>query len=58
MKGIRRLWKDESGASAVEYALALALIGSVLIVSVLFLSGTIGGSIEQTGDCIAHSNAC
>jgi len=58
MKNSRTFWKSRSGASAVEYALVLALVGAVLIAAVLYLSGTIGGSMEQSSDCIADSNLC
>ena len=58
MKNSRTFWKSRSGASAVEYALVLALVGAVLIAAVLYLSGTIGGSMEQRAECIGDSNLC
>ena len=36
MKNSRTFWKSRSGASAVEYALVLALVGAVLIAAVLY----------------------
>ena len=58
MKRVLAIWQCRSGASAPEYAMILGLIGAAVIVSVLYLSGTIGGALDQTGDCIAHSSVC
>ena len=38
LKSLKRLWKDEEGASAVEYGLVVAGIAAVIIV-VVFLVG-------------------
>lgn len=40
---IRKLWKDEDGATAVEYGLMVAAIAAV-IVTVVF---TLGGKVED-----------
>ena len=45
---------DESGASAAEYALILAVIGSVIAIAALGLAGAIGGAMSKTSDCIAN----
>lgn len=58
MKRLHAMWQARSGASAPEYALILAVIGAVIILSVLYLSGVIGGSIDQSGDCISDSSFC
>jgi Flp pilus assembly pilin Flp len=58
MQKIRALWASRSGASAVEYALALAIIGTALALAVIVLSGAVGGSMNATGDCIAHHSTC
>ncbi len=34
MQAIRKLWRDEEGATAVEYGLIVALIAVVIIVAV------------------------
>lgn len=39
-KFISRLWKDEEGATMVEYALMLALIAAVCITTVVLLGRT------------------
>lgn len=37
----RRLWNDNSGATAIEYALFAALIAGAIIVAVTVLGGTV-----------------
>lgn len=49
---IKKLIQDDSGASAAEYALILAVIGSVIAIAALFLSQAIGGAMNRTADCI------
>jgi pilus assembly protein Flp/PilA len=46
--------RDESGASAAEYALILAIVGTGIAVAALFLGGTIGNSVNDAGKCIAN----
>jgi pilus assembly protein Flp/PilA len=41
---LRRLWVDDSGATAVEYGLMVALIAVVIIAAVRLL----GGNMEET----------
>jgi pilus assembly protein Flp/PilA len=45
--------KDESGASAAEYALILAIVGTAIAVAAIYLGGTIGNSVSKAGNCIA-----
>ena len=45
--------KDESGASAAEYALILAVIGAGIVAGALFLGGSIGNSLNSAGTYIA-----
>lgn len=52
MKIIQRLWADQSGASAAEYALILAIIGSVIAVAALNLGGAIAGAMNSAATCI------
>ncbi|WP_265569664.1 Flp family type IVb pilin [Sphingomicrobium nitratireducens] len=50
--------KDESGASAAEYALILAIIGATLAIAAVALGGAIGNAIDDTTNCIeAGENA-
>jgi pilus assembly protein Flp/PilA len=49
--------RDESGASAAEYALILAIIGTGIAVAAIFLGGTIGNTVNDAGKCIANPSA-
>jgi pilus assembly protein Flp/PilA len=49
-KLLQRLWTDEDGPTAVEYAVMLALIIGVCITSVQVLA-------RNTGDCFNTSSA-
>ena len=46
------MMKNESGASAAEYALILAIIGSVLALAAVALGSAIGNAINDTTECI------
>ena len=46
MKTFINMLKDDSGASAAEYALILAIVGSALAVAAIFLGNTISGSMN------------
>jgi pilus assembly protein Flp/PilA len=52
-----KMIKDDSGASAAEYALILAVIGSVIAIAALFLSNAIGAAMNDTADCINQPNS-
>ncbi|API60605.1 pilus assembly protein [Tardibacter chloracetimidivorans] len=55
---LKNLWNDESGASAAEYALILAVIGSVIAIAALGLAESIGGAMDNASACIdAPSNS-
>ena len=60
MNSILGLWRDESGASAAEYALILAIIGSVIAVAALGLGNAIGNRMNAAASCIngGTSAAC
>lgn len=45
---VLRLWKDESGAAAVEYGLLVAAIASIIILTVFFLGGYVLGAFSET----------
>ena len=47
-----KMIKDDSGASAAEYALILAIVGSVIVLAALFLGGAIGNAMNSAGSCI------
>ena len=54
---IKKLWNDESGASAAEYALILAVVGSVIAIAALGLASSIGGAMSDASDCIDNPSS-
>ena len=46
MKTFINLLRDQSGASAAEYALILAIVGSALALAAIGLGNTISGSMN------------
>ena len=44
-----KMMKDQSGASAAEYALILAIVGTGIALAALFLGTTILKSINKAG---------
>jgi pilus assembly protein Flp/PilA len=50
--------KDESGASAAEYALLLAIIGAGVGVAVFSLGGAISTAIGKATNCVTNSTSC
>jgi len=53
MKTVMKLLKDESGASAAEYALILAIIGAGIAVAAYNLGTAISTAMSKSGSCIA-----
>ena len=54
MKTFIKMLKDESGASAAEYALILAIVGAGIAVAAYNLGTSISTAMSKTGDCIAQ----
>ena len=52
MTNFMNMLRDESGASAAEYALILAIIGSVIAIAAIGLGQSIGGAMDDASDCI------
>jgi pilus assembly protein Flp/PilA len=50
MKTFINMLRDEAGASAAEYALILAIVGSGIALAAIYLGGAIGNSLRATGD--------
>ncbi len=46
--------RDESGASAAEYALILAIVGSLIAVSAIALGNNIGEAMDGAGNKICN----
>ena len=49
MKTILKMLRDDAGASAAEYALILAIVGSTLAVAAYGLGNTISGAMNNAG---------
>ena len=58
-KMIMKLWNDESGAAAAEYALILAIVGTGIAVAAAALGVTISTAMDNAGKCIStHGATC
>jgi pilus assembly protein Flp/PilA len=47
-----KLLKDEAGASAAEYALILAIVGTAVALAASYLGDVIGTAMSQTAVCL------
>lgn len=56
-KFLKLLW-DKSGASAAEYALILAIVGSAIALAAVGLGGSIKGSLDNASACIDDTANC
>ena len=56
MKLFADFLKDESGASAAEYALILAIVGSGLALAATTLGDSIGAALGKAGNAINNVN--
>ena len=57
MKMFIHMLKDQSGASAAEYALILAIIGGAIALAAVTLGGTIGNSMKTASNCITKGSS-
>jgi pilus assembly protein Flp/PilA len=57
MKTFVKMLRDQSGASAAEYALILAIVGSGIAIAALILGGAIGGAMNSASNCINTPNS-
>ena len=48
-----KMIKDESGASAAEYALILAIVGTAIAIAAIALGGAIAGAMNDAAECIS-----
>jgi pilus assembly protein Flp/PilA len=49
--------RDDSGASAAEYALILAIIGGAIALAAITLGKTIGNSLSTASGCISKGSS-
>jgi len=52
MKNIISMLRDESGASAAEYALILAIVGGAIAIAAVTLGGSISNALGKASNCI------
>jgi len=50
-------FQDDTGASAAEYALILAIVGAGIAVAALALGGSISTAMNTAGNCITSKGA-
>ncbi len=55
IKFIRDFVRDDAGASAAEYALILAIVGSGIAVAAATLGTTISTAMNDAGTCISSN---
>jgi pilus assembly protein Flp/PilA len=55
MKTFIRMLKDDSGASAAEYALILAIIGTAIAVAAIGLGNAVAGAMNKASTCVSSS---
>ena len=53
MKTFINMIRDESGASAAEYALILAIVGTAIALAAIFLVDTIATALSESSQCIS-----
>jgi pilus assembly protein Flp/PilA len=57
MNILTKLLRDESGASAAEYALILAIVGSGIAIAAFTLGGSITTAMGKASNCINGTTA-
>ncbi|MFL6732807.1 MAG: Flp family type IVb pilin [Sphingomicrobium sp.] len=57
MKTFINLLRDDSGASAAEYALILAIVGGAIALTAITLGKTIGNAMTKASGCIAAGSS-
>ena len=57
MKTFIKMLRDDSGASAAEYALILAIVGSAIAFAAISLGGTISTAINEAATCISSNGS-
>ena len=57
MKTLINLFKDDSGASAAEYALILAIIGAAIALAAIALGTAVAGAMNRASSCVASKAA-
>jgi pilus assembly protein Flp/PilA len=54
-----KMLKDQSGASAAEYALILAIVGTAIALAAIYLGNNIAKAVNSAANCInTPASAC
>ena len=57
MKTLINLMKDESGASAAEYALILAIIGAAIALAAIALGNAVAVAMNRAANCVGSNGS-
>jgi pilus assembly protein Flp/PilA len=57
MTSFIKMLRDESGASAAEYALILAIVGTAIAAASILLGNTIAAAMNEATTCISSNGA-
>ncbi|HEU5285998.1 MAG TPA: Flp family type IVb pilin [Sphingomicrobium sp.] len=57
VEGLRALLRDGSGASAAEYAVILAIVGTGIILAAIFLGEAVTGALSDASGCIGSDGS-
>ena len=55
MSIFKQLILDETGASAAEYALILAIVGAGIAVAAFTLGGSISNAMNKASNCVSRT---
>jgi pilus assembly protein Flp/PilA len=60
MKKLASFLREESGASAAEYALILAIVGVGIVTATIGLRNAVSGAISNAANCVKNgaSGSC
>lgn len=53
-----KVWRDEDGVTAIEYALIAAIVAVAVTVTVLALGEQVHGFYLHLKECMTHPAAC
>ncbi|WP_458388318.1 Flp family type IVb pilin [Sphingomonas sp. F9_3S_D5_B_2] len=57
MKTFINMLRDEAGASAAEYALILAIVGSAIAIAAIGLGNAVAGAMNSAATCVSSRGA-
>ena len=57
MKTFINMLRDDSGASAAEYALILAIIGAAIALAAIALGNAVAGAMNRASSCVASNGS-